>query len=142
MPRLTDTLVGSLSKRVRALASLDASGQTAEPRDAVADVTEEDEAHAATGVGSDETALPGGEFRYGPESVVTLLRDEEGRLWQGDLVERLDVSASTVSRWLASLEEDGRVERLRIGRENLVMLPEQHPDLAEPSLPPPDDAGR
>lgn len=53
-----------------------------------------------------------------------------GRVWQRDLSPTLDVSQATVSRWLSRLEEQGRVERVEIGRKKLVVLPGHMPELA------------
>jgi hypothetical protein len=56
------------------------------------------------------------------ERVVGLLESEGGRMRQSAVADRLDWSASKTSRTVSSLAEDGEVEKLRIGRENVVTL--------------------
>ncbi len=56
------------------------------------------------------------------ERVVRLLENEGGRMRQSAVADRLDWSASKTSRTVSSLAEDGEVEKLRIGRENVVTL--------------------
>lgn len=58
------------------------------------------------------------------------LKRAGGRMWQRDISSSLDVSQATVSRWLSRLEEQGRVERVELGREKLVVLPGHVPDVA------------
>jgi uncharacterized membrane protein len=64
-----------------------------------------------------------------------LLSDEErierhleaagGRMKQAEIVERTGWSNAKVSQVLSGMDEEGRVEKLRIGRENLISLPEE-----------------
>lgn len=56
------------------------------------------------------------------EHVIALLREHDGRIRQAAIVEELDWSASKASRVVASLVDDGRVEKLRLGRENVIDL--------------------
>jgi hypothetical protein len=63
-----------------------------------------------------------------------LLSDEErierhlevagGRMKQSEIVDRTGWSNAKVSQVLSQMDEDGRIEKLRIGRENLISLPE------------------
>lgn len=73
----------------------------------------------------------------GKSSVLDALEENGGRLWQRELVEVTDRPSSTVSRWLCTLEETGAVERIQIGREKLVFLPEHEPEVARTELPEP-----
>lgn len=57
------------------------------------------------------------------ERIEWHLARNGGRMWQRDVVAELGLSASTVSRWLCQLEEEGRVDRLALGREKVVALP-------------------
>ena len=59
------------------------------------------------------------------ERVLRLLRAEGGRMKQVDIVDATDWSNAKVSQLLSSMAEDGRVEKLRIGRENLISLPDE-----------------
>lgn len=64
------------------------------------------------------------------ERIERDLERAGGRQWQRDLSSSLDVSQATVSRWLSRLEEQGRVERVKVGREKLVVLPGHMPEIA------------
>lgn len=75
--------------------------------------------------GSDETE---------PEEDLSLLSDEErverlltdsgGRMRQADIVAETGWSDAKVSQLLSAMAEAGRVEKLRLGRENLISLPD------------------
>lgn len=58
------------------------------------------------------------------ERVERLLEEHGGRMKQAKIVEETRWSNAKVSQLLSSMAEDGRVEKLRIGRENLISLPE------------------
>lgn len=73
----------------------------------------------------------------GKTGVLDVLEESGGRLWQRELVEAVGRPSSTVSRWLCTLEEMGAVERIQIGREKLVFLPEHEPQIASTELPEP-----
>jgi hypothetical protein len=76
-----------------------------------------------------------GEETDGPFAGVDedLLSDEErierhleaagGRMKQAEIVDRTGWSNAKVSQVLSKMDEAGRVEKLRIGRENLISLP-------------------
>lgn len=58
-----------------------------------------------------------------PEAfVVRLLQENGGRLKQQDFCEYTAWSESTTSRLLKELEADGAIDRLRLGRENIIQL--------------------
>ena len=61
------------------------------------------------------------------ERVIRLLQSEGGRMKQVDIVEETDWSNAKVSQLLSDMAEDGQVDKLRIGRENLISLPGQGP---------------
>jgi hypothetical protein len=63
------------------------------------------------------------------EEICRLLREHAGRMKQSKLVEETDWSQATVSRLLTQLEQEGRVTKLRAGRENIVEL--RDPDSTE-----------
>jgi hypothetical protein len=56
------------------------------------------------------------------ERVERLLRQNGGRMKQGDIVSETGWSNAKVSQLLSSMAEEERVEKLRIGRENLITL--------------------
>jgi hypothetical protein len=72
------------------------------------------------------------------EFLAWLVRYSGGRMWQTELVETTGWSKSTVSRYLGSLESNGVVERVRIGRRKLVGVPGRMPEAVPPSGDPPD----
>ncbi|GGL49151.1 hypothetical protein GCM10009039_04170 [Halocalculus aciditolerans] len=59
------------------------------------------------------------------ERVERLLEANGGRMKQAKIVEETRWSNAKVSQLLSSMAEEGRVEKLRIGRENLISLPEE-----------------
>lgn len=64
------------------------------------------------------------------DRVLALLRDHGGRMKQSQIVERTEWSKAKVSRLLSSMNEDGSVEKLSIGRENIISLDGQGPEAA------------
>ncbi|MFB6153529.1 MAG: helix-turn-helix transcriptional regulator [Halodesulfurarchaeum sp.] len=58
------------------------------------------------------------------ERIERLLRHHGGRMKQAQIVEETRWSNAKVSQLLSSMAEDEQVEKLRIGRENLISLPE------------------
>ncbi|MEF8886319.1 MAG: helix-turn-helix domain-containing protein [Haloarculaceae archaeon] len=87
------------------------------PEDGTGPIAETGPAAGADG-GDSEPA----ELLSDGERVVRLLETEGGRMRQSAVADRLDWSASKTSRTVSSLAEDGEVEKLRIGRENVVSL--------------------
>lgn len=81
------------------------------------------------------TGSEGSESGSAPDTVVTdedrvlqLLAENDGRLMQSELVERTGWSKSKVSRRLSALEEEGRVSKISLGRQNIVTLPGHEPE--------------
>lgn len=62
--------------------------------------------------------------RTDEERVLALLEDRGGRMPQATIVEALDWSTSKTSRLLSRMADEGTIEKLRLGRENLIRLPE------------------
>ena len=56
------------------------------------------------------------------ELVLSIIRRQGGRIKQVDIVEKTDWSNAKVSQTLSHLERKGFIEKLRIGRENLISL--------------------
>ncbi len=104
-------------------------------------------ATGASGAASDtpadaetETETAAGESDGGEEGIdEALLSDEErverlldqngGRMKQATIVKETGWSNAKVSQLLSSMEEEGRIDKLRIGRENLISFPDE--DVAE-----------
>lgn len=59
-----------------------------------------------------------------PERVERLLRDNGGRMKQAAIVEATGWSSAKVSQLLSEMAEAQRIEKLRIGQENLISLPD------------------
>lgn len=62
------------------------------------------------------------------DRIERLLDEHGGRMRQADIVDALDWSKSKVSRVLSSMVEEGRVRKIRLGRENLIVLPGCEPE--------------
>ncbi|MFB6301020.1 MAG: helix-turn-helix transcriptional regulator [Halobacteriales archaeon] len=62
------------------------------------------------------------------ERVERLLEENDGRMRQAAIVEETDWSNAKVSQLLSRMAEAGRIEKLRIGRENLISLPDESDD--------------
>lgn len=76
---------------------------------------------ASTGK-SDPGAPPDPELLSDEERVIRLVEENDGRMKQGEIVNATDWSHAKVSQLLSQLAEEGRLEKLRIGRENLIKL--------------------
>lgn len=59
------------------------------------------------------------------ERVERLLAGNGGRMKQANIVSETGWSNAKVSQLLSAMAEDGRVNKLRIGRENLITLPDE-----------------
>jgi hypothetical protein len=74
--------------------------------------------------------------------VQQLLSAHDGRLKQSQIVDGTEWSKSKVSRLLSSMEDDGEITRIRLGRENLVCLRGHEPSDVTPSWEDRDGASR
>jgi hypothetical protein len=109
-------------------------GETASGGDeaTAAAVADSDET-AAAAADSDETADGDGSGTSGPpeellsneERVLKLLDESGGRIKQQRIVEDLDWTAAKTSQVVGNLRDEDAVETFRIGRENVVTLPEE-----------------
>ncbi|WP_440007019.1 helix-turn-helix transcriptional regulator [Halomicrococcus sp. SG-WS-1] len=59
------------------------------------------------------------------ERVEHMLRRNGGRMKQADIVTETNWSNAKVSQLLSSMADEGQVDKLRIGRENLITLPDE-----------------
>ncbi|WP_440010501.1 DUF7343 domain-containing protein [Halomicrococcus sp. SG-WS-1] len=62
------------------------------------------------------------------DRVLELLRENGGRLPQGEIIEETDWSKSKVSRLLSKMEDDEQISKINIGRKNIVILYGNEPD--------------
>jgi len=74
----------------------------------------------AAGEGEEDLSLLSDE-----ERVERLLEDNGGRMRQADIVAETGWSDAKVSQLLSAMAESGRVEKLRLGRENLISIPDE-----------------
>ena len=100
---------------------------TADPADGEGtDGPETPDASDAT-VGSDEEPeTPDADLSLlaDDERVLRLLERNGGRMRQADIVEETGWSDAKVSQLLSSMADDDAITKLRIGRENLISLPD------------------
>ncbi len=78
-----------------------------------------DGTETAAGAGVDEELLSD------EERVERLLERNGGRMKQATIVKETGWSNAKVSQLLSAMEENGRVDKLRIGRENLISFPDE-----------------
>ncbi|MFC7187998.1 helix-turn-helix transcriptional regulator [Halorubrum yunnanense] len=104
------------------------------------------------GTGASTDADPDGELSAAagsePEEDLSLLSDEErverlltengGRMRQADIVAETGWSDAKVSQLLSEMADGERVEKLRLGRENLISLPDDDSDADGDSSDDPD----
>jgi Uncharacterized membrane-associated protein/domain len=67
---------------------------------------------------------PDPELLADDERVERLLEQNDGRMKQAAIVEETGWSDAKVSQLLSSMADEGQVEKLRLGRENLISLPD------------------
>lgn len=72
-----------------------------------------------------EQAQAAEELLSDEERVERLLRENGGRMKQANIVSETRWSDAKVSQLLSSMADEGRVEKLRIGRENLISFPDE-----------------
>ena len=59
------------------------------------------------------------------ERVERLLERNGGRMKQANIVKETGWSNAKVSQLLSSMDDEGRIDKLRIGRENLISFPDE-----------------
>ena len=105
----------------------DGAGREAAAEAARAD--DADEAAATADLPTDDTGAAAGDpdlaLLSDEERVEYLLEESGGRMKQADIVKETGWSNAKVSQLLSSMADDDRVDKLRIGRENLISLPEE-----------------
>ncbi|MFC6718889.1 hypothetical protein ACFQGT_14600 [Natrialbaceae archaeon GCM10025810] len=66
--------------------------------------------------------LPEEELLTDEDRVVTLIRENGGRMKQVNIVDETGWSKSKVSMLLSEMEDEGTISKLRVGRENIISL--------------------
>jgi len=78
--------------------------------------------------GSDEPPEPPDELLSNEERVVQLLESHGGRMKQQQVVEELGWTDAKTSQVVGDLRDSGEVEGFRLGRENVLRLPDPDED--------------
>ncbi len=110
-----DSSGGAISRTT--VAPPDQSDESTEPSTAPTDDTGTDDAENDDEI--DESLLSD------EERVTRLLEANGGRMKQANIVKETGWSNAKVSQLLSSMDEDDQVDKLRIGRENLITLPDE-----------------
>lgn len=66
------------------------------------------------------------------DRIIALLKDHGGRMHQSDIVAHTGWSKSKVSVKLSDMADNGHVQKLRLGRENIISLPGHEPHPVDP----------
>ncbi|MFB6187304.1 MAG: DUF4897 domain-containing protein [Halobacteriaceae archaeon] len=72
-----------------------------------------------------ESERPPSELLSNEEQVLQLLEQNNGRMKQQDIVDRLDWTEAKTSQVVNKMKEQDDIEVFRIGRENILRLPEE-----------------
>lgn len=75
--------------------------------------------------GAGDVTVPDDRLLTDDEFVCSLIERRGGRMKQSQIVDSTGWSKAKVSRVLTRLDEDGAIEKLRVGRENLVELSDE-----------------
>ncbi len=62
--------------------------------------------------------------------VESILDERGGRMKQGQIVDTTEWSKAKVSRLLSAMDDEGRIVKIQIGRENLICLAGEEPEIA------------
>lgn len=81
-------------------------------------------AAAATDEGAEAATEPPAELLSNEERVRRLLERRGGRVKQQEVVSELGWTAAKTSQVVNAMQEDGELEKFRLGRENVLKLPE------------------
>jgi hypothetical protein len=79
----------------------------------------------AEGPASESDVSP--ELLSDEDRIIQLLDANDGRTRQSDIVDEVEWSKSKVSRVLSAMEDDGRIVKIDVGRENIVASPDAVP---------------
>jgi len=98
-----------------AASSIDGAEEAGADADEEAPTADEDEEEVDLTLLSDE------------ERVEHLLEENGGRMKQARIVQETGWSDAKVSQLLSTMADEERIEKLRLGRENLISLPDEEP---------------
>ncbi|MFB6228715.1 MAG: helix-turn-helix transcriptional regulator [Halobacteriales archaeon] len=88
-------------------------------------VAGDEDGEPSDGAGGEVAADPPEELLSNEERVLRLLGDNGGRMKQQQVVQELDWTDAKTSQVVGNLREDGEVDVFRIGRENVLALPDE-----------------
>ena len=74
---------------------------------------------------SSATGTPDPDLLSNEEQVLRLVRENGGRMKQQAVVEELDWTDAKTSKVVSGLREEGKLESFRLGRENVLSLPDE-----------------
>lgn len=86
-------------------------------------IDDRDEGGEESDVGGTSEGPPP-ELLSNEERLLTLLEQNGGRMKQQEVVEQLDWTAAKTSQVVGDLREDDQIESFRLGRENVLTLPD------------------
>ncbi|WP_330631595.1 helix-turn-helix transcriptional regulator [Halocatena halophila] len=75
-----------------------------------------------------ESSITDADLMTDEDRVVALLKENGGRMKQVQIVEATNWSKSKVSMLLSDMDEDDKISKLRVGRENIISLAGNEPD--------------
>ncbi|WP_424014643.1 helix-turn-helix transcriptional regulator [Halorubrum xinjiangense] len=78
--------------------------------------------------GSDEAAPVDSDLLSNEEQVLRLIESEGGRMKQKQVAEELDWTAAKTSQVVTGLRDEGDLDGFRLGRENVLSLPDYDPE--------------
>ncbi|MFC7248950.1 helix-turn-helix transcriptional regulator [Halomicroarcula sp. GCM10025324] len=107
----------------RALADGDDEPATDEPTSEASDAASDDTAESDAG-DQDTAAAPPDDLLSNEEQVLQLLDQHGGRIKQQAVASRLEWTDAKTSQVIGGLRDEDEVETFRIGRENVVTLPD------------------
>ncbi|ELZ19473.1 helix-turn-helix transcriptional regulator [Natrinema limicola] len=81
--------------------------------------------------GSSATGTPDMDLLSNEEQVLRLVRDNGGRMKQQAVVEELGWTDAKTSKVVSGLREEGELESFRLGRENVLSLPDADDPMAD-----------
>ena len=121
---------GDPATESNASAADSASAATAGAAASDASASDGDDADAAgeSERGSDEASPVDGDLLSNEEQVLRLIESEGGRMKQKQVAEELDWTAAKTSQVVTGLRDEGDLDGFRLGRENVLSLPDYDPE--------------
>jgi hypothetical protein len=109
------------------------SGAIGDVRTATGDAVGDERVESSAPPGPEptpDTPPPAEELLSDEDRVMALLDENGGRMKQVNIVEETDWSKSKVSMLLSEMADEGRISKLRVGRENIISKAGEEPDAA------------